>query len=243
LTVNPTSIGTSDPANRTAQGQVVLTGAAGVGGLTVLLSVDQPDVAQIAPAQIAIAEGDSGGTFAVSGLVQPLGGPDHTDVTVRASLGGQTLAATLTVRPEPPATPPPSPDTAAVAPETALMERDVVDGLNQQRTQVMGRSPLVWSDQWADLARAYSVDMALGRAPFQPESPSSAAWAQAGASGEILGQCASRDVAPVVTAWFNGTDVQKLVVGQDYGANGRVGVGVAKSPQGLYYITAIFAQK
>ena len=99
LTVNPTSIGTSDPANRTAQGQVTLTGATGAGGLTVLLSVDQPDVAQIAPARIAVAEGSFGGTFTVSGLVQPLGGPDHTDVTVRASLADQTLMATLTVRP------------------------------------------------------------------------------------------------------------------------------------------------
>ena len=122
------------------------------------------------------------------------------------------------------------------------MERDVVDGLNQQRTEVLGRSPLVWSDQWADLARAYSVDMALGRAPFQPEAVNGP-WALAGASAEILGDCAGRDVGPVVTAWFNGTDVQKLVVTQDYGATGRVGVGVAKSPQGLYYITVIFAAK
>jgi len=201
------------------------------------LSVELRDVA---PAQIAIAAGDLGATFTVSGLVQPLGGPDHVDVTVRASLGDQTLSAMLTVRPQPPATPAPSPDVAAVAPETALMERDVVDGLNQQRTEVLGRSPLVWSDQWADLARAHSVDMALGRAPFQPEGVN-APWALAGASAEILGQCAGRDVGPVVTAWFNGTDVQKLVVTQDYGANGHVGVGVAKSPQGLYYITAIFA--
>lgn len=240
LTVNPTSIGTSDPANRTAQGQVTLTDAAPAGGLTVLLSVDQPDVAQVVPALIAVAEGDLGGTFTVSGLAQPLGGPDHRDVTVRASLGDQTLAATLTVRPEPPATPPPSPDVAAVAPETAQMERDVVDGLNWQRTQILGRSPLVWSDQWGDLARARSIDMALGRAPFQPEGVN-APWAQAGASAEILGQCAGRDVTPVVAGWFNGTDLQKLVVTQDYGATGRVGVGVAKSPQGLYYITAIFA--
>jgi hypothetical protein len=39
----------------------------------------------------------------------------------------------------------------------------------------------------------------------------------------------------------NGIDVRKLVVTQDYGATGHVGVGVAKSPQGLYYVTAIFA--
>jgi hypothetical protein len=242
LTVAPTSIGTSDPANRTAQGQLILTGAAGPGGVAVLLSVDQPDLAQITPAQIAIAEGDSGGTFTVSGLVQPLGGPDHSDVTVRASLADQTLMATLTVRPEPPATPPPSPDVAAVAPETAQMEHDVVDGINWQRTQVLGRSALPWSDQWSDLARAHSVDMALGRAPFQPEG-FNAPWALAGGTAQILGQCTSRDVDPVVTAWFNGTENEKLVVTQDYGATGRMGAGVAKAPQGLYYITAIFAPK
>jgi hypothetical protein len=50
-------------------------------------------------------------------------------------------------------------------------------------------------------------------------------------------------VRPVVVGWLNGADVQKLVVTQDYGATGRVGVGVAKSPQGLYYITAIFAAR
>jgi hypothetical protein len=104
LQIQPTSIGTSNPANRVAQGQITLDGPAPAGGVTVQLASDRPDVASITPAAVSIDEGAMTGVFTVTGITQLLMSTTNVDVTVTASLAGQTLTAPLSVRPESPAT-------------------------------------------------------------------------------------------------------------------------------------------
>jgi hypothetical protein len=104
LQIQPASIGTSDPANRVAQGQVILDGPAPTGGVTVQLSSDRPDVTSVTPAALLIAESTTTGAFTVTGIAQPVMPTTNVDVTVNASLGNQTLTAPISVRPEPPPT-------------------------------------------------------------------------------------------------------------------------------------------
>jgi hypothetical protein len=104
LLVQPTSIATSDPASRTAQGRATLDGPAPAGGVTIQLSCDRADVMQVLPASLAIPEGATEGTFTITGNGQPILGSEHIDGTVQAALGSQTVTATLSIKPEPPAT-------------------------------------------------------------------------------------------------------------------------------------------
>ncbi len=104
LDVQPTSIGTSNPANRAAQGSVNLDRPAGAGGVTVQLSTDRPDIIVITPTSLVIPEGVATGTFTAAGSGQSIMGTAQVDGTIRASLGTQTLTAPLSVRPEAPVT-------------------------------------------------------------------------------------------------------------------------------------------
>jgi hypothetical protein len=106
LTVQPTVISTSDPANHVAQGRVSLNQPAPAGGITVLVSIDRSDVVAIEPASVLIAEGQAAGTFTATGIPQALASSATIDATVSASLGNQTLTSPLAVRPGTPTTPP-----------------------------------------------------------------------------------------------------------------------------------------
>jgi hypothetical protein len=129
LDVQPASIGTGDPATRVAQGRVNLHAPAPAGGVTIVLSCDRTDVIAIDRPTLFIAEGLQAGTFTITGIGQPLMSLSHVDVTIRASLGTQTLTAPLSIRPENPATVvppaatpvalPPSPLELSVQPATA----------------------------------------------------------------------------------------------------------------------------
>jgi hypothetical protein len=106
LTVQPTSISTGDPTNLAAQGTVTLNGPAPANGASVQVSVDRPDLVGISPASVVIAAGKTSGTFVASGILQSLTSSGTVDATITASLGDQSLTASLAVRPETPATPP-----------------------------------------------------------------------------------------------------------------------------------------
>src|SRR5262249_8497232 len=102
LQIQPTSIGTSDPTTRVAQGKVVLEGPAPAGGVTGRLSSDRPDWKSVTPAALLIVEGENSGAFTVTGIPQPVMTMTIIDVTVSASLGGQTMTAPVSVVPEAP---------------------------------------------------------------------------------------------------------------------------------------------
>src|SRR5207253_8767327 len=129
LDVQPASIGTGDSAKNVAQGRVGLDAPAAAGGVSIVLSCNRTDVIAIDPPTLVIAEGLTSGTFTITGIGQPLTPLSHIDVTIRASLGTQTLTAPLSIRPENPVTavpatatpvaPPPSPLEFSIQPSTA----------------------------------------------------------------------------------------------------------------------------
>jgi hypothetical protein len=117
--LRPTSIGTSDPANNAAQGTITLDGPAAGGGVTIELFCDRTDVLKIDPSSLVIAEGEVMGTFTATGIAQPIMPTAMLDAIVSASLGTQTLTATLSIRPEAPATTTPKRPAMISMPATA----------------------------------------------------------------------------------------------------------------------------
>jgi hypothetical protein len=104
LDVDPKSFSTSTTGQNIAMGTVTLDSPAPDAGVNVLLSCDRPDIISLQSAPVFFAAGEARKSFAIRSVEQRVQRTDYIDVTVRASLGTQTLEVTVTVRPESPTT-------------------------------------------------------------------------------------------------------------------------------------------
>jgi hypothetical protein len=248
LELQPTVISTSDPSSRIAQGQVMLTAPPSSGGVSVMLSVDHPEIAQISPTSLAIGEGITTAAFTVTGNAQSLMPADQVDVIVAASLGQQTTVKPICVKREPPVTPVPSQTLTAasafVTPETMQLEQQIFQIMNQLRTATLKPAWLIDAVN-ADEARSHSVDMASGKVPFGTEG----FLERSARIGAATGHPASLEIP--ATGFQTAADVAQALVtakgptGSPWisgpGAGTRLGVGAARSQSGTHFFTAIFS--
>jgi hypothetical protein len=89
LTLNPSSV----RGGASATGTVTLTAPAPVGGIVIALTSSNPTKASL-PATVAVNAGAAAATFPITTLVVS----KNTAVTIRASYGGVTKSATLTIQ-------------------------------------------------------------------------------------------------------------------------------------------------
>jgi len=247
LDLNPTSISTSDTANRIAQGRVTLSGPAPPGGVSIALLCDKPEAAHVDPASLAIIEGQTSGVFTVTGIGQPLMQLQHIDATITATLADQTLTTSISVRPETPITPIQQLSSSFLSPQTGQFELEILQAVNQYR---LGKQlqALAFDQACSTQPQSHSIDMAAGRVPlghdgFELRSAAIASSTPGGhppgaAEQVAAGQQTAQDV---VQGWVQ----EKLPGGTNLspieGAYTMAGVGAARSPAGLNYFTIIFA--
>ena len=239
LDLEPTSISTSDPANRVARGKVTLSEQAQAGGVNIVLSCDQPDVTQVDPPVLAVEEGAVEGVFTITGLEQALIQASHVDGTVSASFGSQTLTAPITIRPEAPVTPVSSSSPSLVIPETQQLEQDILVLVNQHRTTLQ-LPVLISNDTCVAEARSHSFDMASGRVPLGHdgfEERISRIDAATNRSGGAENTAAGfKTATEVVQAWLSQGNYATAIEGP----YALTGVGVARAGDGTSFFTHIF---
>ena len=126
----------------------------------------------------------------------------------------------------------------------ANLEQATFDSINAHRTSI-GLAKLNWSGVMADQARGHSEAMADGRVNFSHDGFSARVDAikkeiTIGGAGEnVAMNWGSTDpVGVAVSGWLNSTGHKANIEG-DYDLTG---VGVAKSSEGKYYLTQIFAK-
>jgi hypothetical protein len=248
LELSPTSISSSDPSSRSAQGKVTLTGPAPTGGVTVMLSIDHPEVALVNPTQLAIVEGGTSATFSVSGTGQFLSPADHVDCTVTASLGQQTMTTPISVKRVAPETPVNTqvltPTSSFVTPDTTLLEQQVFQLMNSMRAASLA---VAWTLDTvvADVARGHSIDMASGTVPFGTDGFLN----RSTQIGALTGHPASLEIpamgfqtaADFAQAVMTDKDPSGKTWVSQPAAGQRLGVGIARSQSGTNFLTAIFS--
>lgn len=127
--------------------------------------------------------------------------------------------------------------------DTSMLEQSAFAHINLYR-MTKGMRPLSFHGGLADRARTHSVNMATGVAPMNHDgmrdrlSPYMGGLFGSRAGGEILAFNRNMgDPARVaMQSWINSYR-HKDIIEEDYT---RVGVGVARRPDGGYYFTALF---
>ncbi len=126
--------------------------------------------------------------------------------------------------------------------QSAQLEQDIFQAVNNTRA-TNGMQPLVWDEVIAAVARGYSKEMASGSGALSHDGAEERMEVIAQeipwrATGENLAFSSPRSdiVSVVLGGWMGSTGHRENILG-DYT---HTGLGVAESPDGLYYITQIF---
>jgi len=122
-----------------------------------------------------------------------------------------------------------------------LIGRQAIDGTNRYRAS-KGLSPLRWHDGIAKIARQHAEQMALGAMPFSHDGFDERVRAfpvvHRGAGENLALNKGVTDVAAVaVEGWIKSPGHEKNL----RGAFNLCGIGAARSPDGTFYLTQLFA--
>lgn len=131
----------------------------------------------------------------------------------------------------------------AGSPQPEAMARDVFERINRRRESV-GLRPLVWDATLAYLAAEHSNEMAAGRRPFGHDGFEARMAAARSAipvarGSENVGRNtypAGQSVAAAVTGWIESPGHRQNLEGNFQ----LTGVGVARAPNGEYFLTQLF---
>ncbi|MBV9774324.1 MAG: CAP domain-containing protein [Gemmatimonadetes bacterium] len=124
------------------------------------------------------------------------------------------------------------------------MERQTHERINRYRAS-RGLPPLAYNDAVAAIARRHSEDMAAGRVPFghQGFDQRSQAVGAAGVDQRSIAENVHESSYPAesavevaVSGWLGSPGHLQNIVG----AYDLTGIGVARSPRGVWYFTQIF---
>jgi hypothetical protein len=213
-----------------------------------MLSIDHPELAVVNPTQLAIAEAGTNATFSVTGTGQFLSPADHVDCTVTASFGTQNLTVPISVKREPPATPVSTqtltPTSSLVPPDAVMLESHIFAIMNGMRSSA-GGTPWTLDTVAADAARGHSIDMASGKVPFGTDGFSERSMQIGAQTGHpatleipVMGFQTAPDFARGV---MNDKDSTGVPFVSQPAAGQRLGLGIARSQGGTYFLTAIFS--